>query len=228
MSEERNKDLALRTDKFPSLVDFYNTYDPDVMKEGERKYFKFYLKSLTDEERKILNTKQNFYLINFKNIGGLVMPLIVEAEFEDGSSKVYRFPAEIWRRNNQEVSKIIITEKVIKSITLDPFLETADVDLSNNNFPPQIAKSRFDIFRSDNVDQSNPMQRELEEEQSKKRRERNEKRRKESESKKMEEKKEAKSNKLKDEKTKKPKAGEETQSDPEAEPLVDEISPLDT
>lgn len=186
LSKERNQDLAVRTDKFPSLFDFYNTYEPGRMAEGDREYFKLYLKSLTDEERKILNTKQNFYLIDFKNIGGLVMPLIVEAKFEDGSSKVFRFPAEIWRRDNQNVSKMIMTTKAIKSITLDPFLETADVDLSNNSFPPQITKSRFDIYRARDMSQPNPMRQEIEKKKAQERRKQNEKRRKEAERKKME------------------------------------------
>ena len=181
VTEERNKDLAVRTEKFPSLVDFYNTYDPGRMEEGERRYFRRYLESLTEEERKIINTKQNFYLIDFKNLGGLVMPLIVEAEFEDGTKKVFRFPAEIWRKNNLEVSKMIITDKVVKSVVLDPYLETADVELSNNSFPPQIVKSRFDVFRSFNRERDNPMQEANEREQAEKTRKQNEKKRREAE-----------------------------------------------
>ena len=165
VSDERNKELTLRTDRFPSLKDFYNSYDPGQMEPGEREYFKRYLQMLTEEERAILNTKHNFYLIDFENIGGLVMPLIVQANFEDGTNKVFRFPAEIWRKNNKAVSKMIITEKTIKSITLDPFLETADVELSNNNYPPQITRSRFDVFRSRDYGRPNPMQEELERQQ---------------------------------------------------------------
>jgi len=154
VSAKRNKELTLRTDRFPSLKDFYNSYDPGQMEPGEREYFKRYLQMLTEEERAILNTKQNFYLIDFENVGGLVMPLIVQANFEDGTNKVFRFPAEIW--------KMIITEKTIKSITLDPFLETADVELSNNSYPPQITRSRFDVYRNRNYGRPNPMQEELE------------------------------------------------------------------
>ena len=162
VSAERNKDLTLRTDRFPSLKDFYNSYDPGRMEPGEREYFKRYLQMLTEEERAILNTKHNFYLVDFENVGGLVMPLIVQANFEDGTNKVFRFPAEIWRKNNKAVSKMIITEKTIKSITLDPFLETADVELSNNSYPPQITRSRFDVYRNRNYGRPNPMQEELE------------------------------------------------------------------
>ena len=191
LSDERNKDLPVRTDRFPKLLDFYNSYDPGQMEEGEREYFKLYLESLSEEERKIINTKQNFYLIDFENVGGLVMPLIVQADFEDGTSKVFRFPAEIWRKNNKEVSKMIITKKAIKSITLDPYLETADVELSNNNFPPQITRSRFDVYRSRNFGRSNPMQEARERKQAEKRRERNEKIRAEAEREQMEAEKQA-------------------------------------
>ena len=204
VSKQRNKELAIRIDRFPSLKDFYNSYDPNEVSRVERDRFKSYLKSLSEEEREFINTKQNFYLINFSNVGGLVMPLIVQANFEDGTNKVYRFPAEIWRRNNKAVSKMIITEKTIGSVTLDPFLETADVDLSNNSYPPQIAKSRFDIFRDRDISQPNPMR-------SKRKRELKKIRREEAKRKKMEAKK---------------KAAEEKQ-DAEEE-LVDEISRSDT
>ena len=204
VSKQRNKELAIRIDRFPSLKDFYNSYDPNEVSRVERDRFKSYLKSLSEEEREFINTKQNFYLINFSNVGGLVMPLIVQANFEDGTNKVYRFPAEIWRKNNKAVSKMIITEKTIKSVTLDPFLETADVDLSNNSYPPQIAKSRFDIFRDRDISRPNPMR-------SKRKRELEKIRREEAKRKKMEAKK---------------KAAEEKQ-DAEEE-LVDEISRSDT
>ena len=64
VSAERNKDLTLRTDRFPSLKDFYNSYDPGRMEPGEREYFKRYLQMLTEEERAILNTKHNLSLIH--------------------------------------------------------------------------------------------------------------------------------------------------------------------
>ena len=204
VSKQRNKELAIRIDRFPSLKDFYNSYDPNEVSRVERDRFKSYLKSLSEEEREFINTKQNFYLINFSNVGGLVMPLIVQANFEDGTNKVYRFPAEIWRKNNKAVSKMIITEKTIKSVTLDPFLETADVDLSNNSYPPQIAKSSFDILRDRDISRPNPMR-------SKRKRELEKIRREEAKRKKMEAKK---------------KAAEEKQ-DAEEE-LVDEISRSDT
>ena len=84
------------------------------------------------------------------------MPVIFEVEFDDGSKEILRFPAESWVKNNQQITKLIITEKQIKSLILDPRLETADTDLSNNFFPPRIDKSRFQLFKE--RQQLNPMQ----------------------------------------------------------------------
>jgi hypothetical protein len=85
------------------------------------------------------------------------MPVILQIDYADGTTEELRIPAEIWRLNNTEVSKLITTKKEIKSITLDPHLETADVDLANNNFPRRPIKSRFQIFK-DQQRQRNPMQ----------------------------------------------------------------------
>ncbi len=80
----------------------------------------------------------NLYVVNFKNVGGLVMPLIVQFEYDDGSIEVRRIPAEIWRRNNQQVSKLFVTDKRIKQISLDPRRELADADTENNFYPRRI------------------------------------------------------------------------------------------
>ncbi len=82
-----------------------------------------------------------------KNVGGLVMPLIFKVEYADGTSEEIRIPAEIWRYNNSEVSKLIVTRKEAKAIVLDPNLETADADLSNNFFPRRAVPTRFQIFK---------------------------------------------------------------------------------
>ncbi len=76
------------------------------------------------------------------------MPLIFKVEYMDGTSEEIRVPAEIWRYNNFEVSKLIITRKEAKAIVLDPNLETADTDLSNNFFPRRTIPTRFQIFKS--------------------------------------------------------------------------------
>ena len=75
------------------------------------------------------------------------MPIILKFIYADSTEEVHRIPAEIWRRNNAEVSKVFITDKVITKINLDPYLETADIDRSNNYFPPQQEMTRFELYR---------------------------------------------------------------------------------
>jgi hypothetical protein len=75
------------------------------------------------------------------------MPIILRFVYEDSTTEDQRIPAEIWRRNDKEVSKVFVTDKVIKQIILDPNLETADIDRSNNYFPAQHELSRFELFR---------------------------------------------------------------------------------
>ncbi len=84
-----------------------------------------------------------FYEITFEKPGGLVMPIIVEFTYADGSSKREKYPAEIWRLNDKEVSKLVYSDKEIIGILLDPDLETADVDTSNNSWPKPM-ESKFD------------------------------------------------------------------------------------
>ena len=100
--------------------------------------------NFTSEERKTLNNPKFFYEVTFNKPGGLVMPIIVELTFEDGTSEMHTFPAQIWRLNDNEVSRTFATAKEVKKIVLDPKLETADTDVTNNVWPRAIAKSKFD------------------------------------------------------------------------------------
>ncbi len=128
--------------------DFYSTYDEYKVTDEDRKVYDRFLSGLSDDEKEIINGTTNFYQIDFKNIGGLVMPIILEFEFEDGTTEVERIPAQIWQVNNWEVSKVFKFNKAVKSITLDPFLETADVDLNNNFWPPKVQPTRFEMYKS--------------------------------------------------------------------------------
>ena len=159
-SKERNADLPKRANKYPDLKDFYNDFDELDVTDRDREMYKRFFDSLNEEEKKMIADKRNFYLISFENIGGLVMPVIFDCEFEDGTKEQIRLPAEIWKQDNEKVTKLIMTEKAVKSVTLDPRLETADVDLDNNFYPPQIQKSRFELFKSTRRrgGGSNPMQ----------------------------------------------------------------------
>jgi aminopeptidase N len=86
------------------------------------------------------------YEITYNKPGGLVMPIIVEFKYKDGSTERKTYPAQIWRYNDKEITKVFSSSKEIESIVIDPDLETADVDTSNNSFPRETA-NRFDKFK---------------------------------------------------------------------------------
>lgn len=157
LSQQRNKPLPKVVDKNPSLRDFYDTYDETVVTKEERDAYQSFLAALTPAQRELLQAGTNFYVLELRNIGGLVMPVILEITYVDGTKEELRIPAEIWRLNNYYASKLIMSQKEIRSITLDPHLETADVDVSNNYFPRRPEKFRFQI-QPEQPTPSNPMQ----------------------------------------------------------------------
>ncbi len=120
----------------------------DEKKISDFKFLKDYLDGLSDAEKKDLNNAPNyFYEVTFEKPGGLVMPIIVEITYEDGTKDRKTYPAQIWRYDENEVKKVYKTEKLITSIVVDPDLETADVDTSNNTWPKQVEESDFDKFK---------------------------------------------------------------------------------
>jgi len=104
----------------------------------------FVNQNFSEEEKKKLNEPKFFYQVTFNKPGGLVMPIIVELTFEDGTTENHYFPAQIWRMNDQEVNRTFATKKAIAKIQIDPKLETADIDTTNNSWPKTIEKSKFD------------------------------------------------------------------------------------
>jgi hypothetical protein len=158
---ERNKLRIKQTvnEKDNSIDDFYakrNLYFVDTLDKIE---YAAFLNKIDKSDLEFLNSNKQFYEIGFKNIGGLVMPLIIEFTFLDGSKEVARIPAEIWRMYEDQVSKVFIFDKQVKSIRLDPFLETADTDLLNNSWPQVAVPSRFQLFKQQQSIKENPMQR---------------------------------------------------------------------
>ena len=145
VDSQRNEDLPKRTDAFPELMDFYNSYDDLTVTEEDKKAYEKFLKALSDENKELLENLPNAYIASFKNVGGLVMPIIAELHYEDGSTETRRIPAEIWRRNNEQVTKLFITEQPLTKITLDPNRETADSSVWNNTFPREIADKSVEM-----------------------------------------------------------------------------------
>lgn len=150
ISDIRNKAFASETytENDQETKDFYTNYDEYKVTEDDKKQYDKFLASLSEEEKELVNGDYNFYQIDFKNIGGLVMPLILKFEFVDGTDEIQRIPAEIWRRNNEEVSKVFMLKKEVKQIALDPLYETADTDLNNNFWPEKKQPSRFQLYKS--------------------------------------------------------------------------------
>ena len=140
-------------------IDFYTTYDPFKTNILDKEDYSKYMKNLDADEKEILKSAKNYYELHFSNIGGLVMPIILEFTFVDRTTEVIRIPAEIWKKNSKEVKKIFILDKEVTNVRLDPFLETADVDLNNNSWPARNEPTRFQIFKENDKKKENPMQR---------------------------------------------------------------------
>ena len=89
-----------------------------------------------------------FYEIEFEKPGGLVMPLIVEYSYKDGTKERVKYPAQVWRKNDKSVLKVLATNKELIGVKIDPDMETADIDNSNNSWPKEKSTSDFDKFKS--------------------------------------------------------------------------------
>ncbi len=152
---DRNSTVVARD---PELRDFYSSYDPYEVTEADRQRYNAYLSSLSESERALAAGNRNFYALTVKNKGGLVMPVVVRMEFADGTDSVARFPAEIWRFNDAQVQKVIVTDKKVVQWTLDPFFEIADIDTANNSFPRVQKPTRFQMFKQEQQKPRNPMQ----------------------------------------------------------------------
>jgi hypothetical protein len=158
LSKSRNKELTKRADQFPELKDFYNEYDPRSVTEQQRAAYQKSLEQLTEKEKELLANTDRFYRLQFRNVGGLVMPVIVLLTLEDGSTKEIRLPAEAWRVDANLCDTLVVTEQPIVKFELDPYRETADINRDNNHFPPVIEPTRFQLFKSQRRgSEDNPM-----------------------------------------------------------------------
>ncbi len=173
ISKIRNRDaknIIFQTDKDTSLRDFYWRYARGLEPYDTTKYEVTIpgrsAEELTAEEKEAYG-KKNMYELTFSNKGGLVMPIIIEWTYKDGTTEVDRIPAQVWRSNENKVVKTFIKDKEVTSVKLDPFRETADINESNNSWNTIAAPSKFTIFkgrqgggpRGGGGQDGNPMQR---------------------------------------------------------------------
>lgn len=162
--QNNKRDLAqTAVERNEALKDFYNSYDPNAPASTDKERYEKYLASLSPKEKAIIDAKKNYYQLDLSNIGGLVMPIILKFEFEDGTSETQRIPAEIWRMNDKKFSKVFAFAKPVKQVILDPLEETADINVENNYYPRRPIPSRFEVFKQEGFTRgasmgSNPMQ----------------------------------------------------------------------
>ena len=146
-----DKSIVFLTDADTTLRDFYWKYDRGIVPYDsvtKQPAMNFGApEALTDAEKaKYANV--HLYEVSFLNKGGLVMPIIVEFTFEDGTKEVTKYAAQIWRKNENKLTKVFLTNKKAVSIKLDPMRETADINESNNSWPNVSEPSKFTMFKA--------------------------------------------------------------------------------
>jgi hypothetical protein len=173
ISKVRNRtdtNIVFATDADTTLRDFYWRYarglEPYDTSRREVTMGGGTPETMTEEEKnKYASLHQ--YELTFSNKGGLIMPIIIEWTYKDGSKETEKIPAQVWRLNEKKVIKSFVKEKEVASIKLDPMRETADIDESNNSWRNIPTPSRFTVFkqgqtggrRSGGGQAGNPMQR---------------------------------------------------------------------
>lgn len=168
VSKIRNKQSGIKflVDTDTTLRDFYYHYKPtrDTASFFVRNEFANLESPDKDEISKFEN--KFYYELYFTNKGGLVMPIIIQWNYKDGSSETEYINAYIWRKNENNVIKTFVKDKEVASIVIDPYRETADIDESNNTWPKKIIPSKFDLYKAKTVgrgegNENNPMQKAL-------------------------------------------------------------------
>lgn len=142
----RNEVIRTMVDEVPATRDFYNSYNPFEVSAADREAYESYRAGLSEEEAALLDAGYHFYGVTFENQGGLIMPLVLRFTLEDGTEEVKRIPAEVWLKNEDEFTKWFNFTQPVVQITLDPFLEMADTDRSDNYWPAMQEPSKFDVY----------------------------------------------------------------------------------
>ncbi|MEC7128498.1 MAG: M1 family metallopeptidase [Bacteroidota bacterium] len=150
ISNQRNKDIVTYREIDSKLSDFYTSYDEFSTTEKQLKKFENFQSKLDKDEKQILKEDKHYYEIKFKNVGGLVMPIFLDFTLENNTHELVKIPAEIWMKNNTQITKVFAFDKEVKQIELDPFLETADTDRNNNYWPVKVEPTKFELYQYKN------------------------------------------------------------------------------
>jgi hypothetical protein len=164
-----DKKIVFEVDADTTLRDFYWKYARGLVKVDTTSSIAstvLYADTLDFTAKASLAKDKNFYEIYFSNKGGLVMPIILEWTFKDGTKEVEKIPAQIWRKDENKLVKVFFKNKEVSSIKLDPMRETADIDESNNYWPVKETPTKFEIYKATQRTRGqstggNPMQKEI-------------------------------------------------------------------
>ena len=166
----QDKNIVFETDADPSLRDFYWNYARGQARVDTTPFritMPPSLDTFTRAQRLELGANKSMYELTFSNKGGLVMPIIIEWTYKDGTRDTTRISAQIWRKNENKVTKVFLKEKEVASIKLDPLRETADINERNNSWPAIESPSKFQLYKSRSTGArgagggTNPMQKEI-------------------------------------------------------------------
>ena len=151
-AKERGIDLSKNPDLVYTISEDDEDFDPKMKSQNFVQSATTLQEYIASNKDRIINTDISnpkfLYEVTFAKPGGLVMPLIVEYTYADGTKEEVRYPAQIWAKSNSEVTKVLVTDKEITNVQIDPKLETADIDVTNNSWPKNETESKFDKFKS--------------------------------------------------------------------------------
>ena len=168
-----DKKIVFATDADTSLRDFYWRYDRNLVRVDDSPFTITIpapvVDTFTTIQKQEIAGNKNMYELTFSNKGGLVMPIIIEWTFKDGTKETDRISVQVWRKNENRVVKTFIKDKEVASIKLDPMRETADINEKNNVWNVDAEPSKFQLFKTRSLGnargassgQGNPMQKEM-------------------------------------------------------------------
>lgn len=143
--QENQGDLKSRQDE--KATDFSKGPRPLTLLPTDDRYYGEFLSRVDDREIISKLQDKNIYEITVSNRGGLVMPVVIEWTFKDGTREVEKIPAEVWRLDEKRFTKVFVKDKEVVNVMIDPNMDTADINIEDNFFPKVYQPSRFDQFR---------------------------------------------------------------------------------
>jgi len=138
LTADRNEGIETVVERDPATRDFYNQTDRFTVTAQQRRDAESAARKADEDRRAAQGFDDNIYRFTFRNVGGLVMPVILKLTYSDGSDETIRIPAEVWRRNSRQVVWQHVSSKTLTSAEIDPLWETADADRGNNFYPQRI------------------------------------------------------------------------------------------